>query len=167
MTLREATRDDIEGIREVARRSWETDYPGVVSRETAEEGVEEWYAPERLADELGRGRARVLVAEREGEVVGFAHAVWDDEEGHVLRLYVDPDHRREGVGSRLLERVRDDLFAQGVDRIRAMVLLENDVGNDFYRTFGFEASGRHETRVGDERHPENTYVLEREQVQEV
>lgn len=163
MTVREATPDDVPVIRDVARRSWENDYPDVVSRESIEEGVDDWYSPARIEDELSRARTVILVAEEEGSVVGFVHAYWNDEVGYVLRLYVDPDHRRAGVGTRLFERVRDALFGRGVDHVDAMVLADNDPGNTFYRTLGFEMDDQRETTIGPETRPENTYRLQRDQ----
>ncbi|WP_255198715.1 GNAT family N-acetyltransferase [Halorarius litoreus] len=160
MSIREATRDDIEAIREVARHSWAADPPAVVSRETVTDRVDEWYAPDRLADDIARPRALVLVAD-EGGVVGFSHAVLSAATGHVLRLYVDPDHRGRGLGGELLTATRDALFDRGAETLQAMVLTENEPGNAFYRAFGFEPVGEAETTIGGEPHPETTYVLER------
>lgn len=174
MSTREATTDDIDAIRAVARAAWETDYPAILSRETVEEGIEEWYAPDRLYEEFADVRTRVFVAVEEDAdgrevVVGFSHAIvgsdetglGDDGDGHLLRLYVHPDHRERGVGRQLLERTRDALFERGVERIKAMVLAENDLGNAFYRGFGFEKVAESETTVGGETYRENTYELPR------
>lgn len=161
MTIRRATRDDVDAVRRIAERSWRTDYPEILTRETAEEGVAEWYAPDRIAAELDDDRTLVLVAEREGTVVGFAHAAWnDDGEGYVLRTYVDPDRRREGAGRELLEAACDALRERGVERINATVLAENDPGNAFYRGFGFEYVDERETTIGDGSYRENRYVLD-------
>jgi len=161
MSVRQATGDDVEAVQQLAERSWTTDYPEILTRETAEEAVTEWYAPERIAAELEDDRTLVLVAEREGRVVGFAHATWnDDGEGYVLRTYVDPDRRREGVGRELLEATCRALRERGVDRINAMVLAANDPGNAFYERFGFEYVDEQETTVGDEAYRENRYALE-------
>lgn len=162
MTINQATDDDVEAVRQVAERSWTTDYPEILTRETAEEAVTEWYAPERIAAELEDDRTLVLVAEREGQIVGFAHATWNDDEGegYVLRIYVDPDRRREGVGRELLEATCQALRERGVDRINAMVLADNDPGNAFYERFGFEYVDERETTVGDEAYRENRYALE-------
>lgn len=162
MTIRIATSDDLERIRHVAERSWGTDYPDIVSRETIDEGIDEWYAFDQLADELDRSRTLLLVAVDQDTVVGFAHGGWENDNGYILRLYVDPAHRRSGIGSRLLERIRDELFDQGVDCINAMVLTENDLGNAFYREQDFEQTAQEETTIGEQTHSENTYILERE-----
>ncbi|KAB1187004.1 MULTISPECIES: GNAT family N-acetyltransferase [Haloferax] len=162
MPIRAATEDDIEAIRRVAKRSWETDYPEILTRETIDAGVEDWYAHEQIADALLPARSLVLVAERDESVVGFAHATWsnDEHEGYILRLYVHPDHRRQGVGSELLERIRGDLSTEGVDRINAMVLAENEPGNTFYEQFGFEFVDEAKTTIGGDSYRENRYALE-------
>lgn len=162
MTIREATQEHLDGVRDVARRSWETDYPGEVSRETVDKGFDDWYAHDRLEEEFTRSQTRLLVAVDEGTVVGFVHAVWDGDEGYILRLYVDPAHRRAGIGSRLLERIQEQLFDQEIDRIKAMVLAANDLGNTYYRESGFEQVAQEETTIGGETYRENTYVLPRE-----
>jgi len=161
MPIRPATAEDIEGIRRVAKQSWEHDYPDILTRETTEEAVEDWYAPDRLDEELDYAGTLPFVAEREGTIVGFAHATWNDEEdeGYILRLYVQPDARREGVGRELLDRTCAELTARDVDRINAMVLAENEPGNAFYERFGFEQSDESETRIGGETYRERRYVL--------
>lgn len=159
MDVREATADDVPAVGRVAERSWETDYPDIVSRETASEGVAEWYAEDRVRRELDSAETAVLVAERDDEVVGFAHAVWGTEEGTVLRIYVDPDHRRAGVGTELLAATVDRLHEEGVDRVKATVLAANEPGNDFYRERGFEPLPEsRETEIGGEYYEERVWV---------
>lgn len=52
-----------------------------------------------------REAASTFVAERAGTVIGFSD-LFDD--GYVDRLFVDPDHGRQGVGRMLLKRVVDE-----------------------------------------------------------
>lgn len=160
MSVRQAAVDDVEAVREVAASSWETDYPDILRRETAETGVEEWYSSDRLHEAVVDPWPAVLVAEADGEVVGFVHATATENEGAILRLYVDPEHRREGHGRRLVEGVREEMAVHDVDRISAMVLAKNSIGNAFYEALGFEQTGEGETRIGGETFPENRYTLE-------
>jgi ribosomal protein S18 acetylase RimI-like enzyme len=161
MEIRKATADDVEGIRTVARRSWETDYPTIVSRESAGDVVEEWYSPERLRFDVESDDALLLVAEGDGEVRGFAHAVVDESEGvaSLLRLYVDPDRRGRGLGTRLLDAVRDRVDERGCSRLEAMVLERNEPGNAFYRNYGFERDRVGATTIEGETHDEVVYAL--------
>lgn len=161
MRVEPATNDDVEAIREIARESWEHDYPEILSSESLDAGVEDWYSEARIRDSVRWSRADVLVARADERVVGFVHAVYDFDgaEGNVLRLYVHPDHRGDGVGRTLLEAVREALFERGATRIRAMVLAANELGNEFYRRFGFELEETNDVVIGDETYTENTYVL--------
>lgn len=161
MTVRSATADDVEAIRAVAEAAWRADYPAVLNRENVDDAVEEWYAPDRLAEALGEYSTVAFVAESGREVVGFVHAVWDREEGDVLRVYVAPDHRGEGLGRALVERACEELFDRGVDRVKAMVLAANERGNEFYRALGFAPTDEGgETEIGGERYEERVYVRE-------
>lgn len=160
MLIRDATTDDIEGIRRVARQSWRTDYPEILSRETAEEAVEEWYALDRLEEEIESTDALIAVLETDdGDIIGFAHAVWDARTGTILRLYVIPDHRGRGLGTDLLQRTVDALAERGVERVQTLVLSENEPGNAFYREFGFRKTEESRTTIGDEAYRENTYTM--------
>lgn len=162
MEIRPATVDDAAAIHQVARESWEGDYPDIVTRETIPDGVEEWYGETRVREDVTDPSKVVLVADDGGDVVGFSHAVLSTSEwtGTLLRLYVHPDARREGVGTGLLDRTVETLLAEGADRVRAFVLAANDRGNEFYRSAGFEHVDAGRTRIGEEFFDENVYEYE-------
>lgn len=170
MTIRTATSDDIDGIRTVAKASWDTDYPDILSRESIEDGFDEWYSPDQIRNSLTWANTLLLIAEVDDRIVGFAHAVWEREEtdrddpgekdGDILRLYVHPEYRGEGLGRKLFEATRDELADQGVTALSAMVLENNDLGNDFYSGFGFEQIDTREISIGEETYSENRYRLD-------
>ena len=156
MQCREPTRADVEAIRRVARASWERDYPDILSRETV---VEEWYGREAIERELDAPGSVVLVAEDDDEVVGFAHAVVTGGEATILRVYVHPAYRREGVGGELLERTIDEANDRAAESVRAMVLSANEPGGAFYRNAGFDPVETGETVIGGEAYEETVYEL--------
>lgn len=158
MEIREATPSDVDGIRAVADAAWESEYPDVLTRETVTAGVDEWYDEESITEALRVPGATLLVVDDGDGVVGFAHAFRSGATGDILRLYVHPDRQREGIGSDLLEATVDELVSQGVGRVRAMVLADNDRGRSFYESFGFEKVDEGETRIAGETYPEYTYV---------
>jgi len=159
MGIYEASSDDLEAIRTVAEASWEHDYPDILSRETVEEGFDDWYGREQLAEEIADPKTHLFIAEVDSEIAGFAHAFVDGKEGDLLRLYIHPDHRRKGIGRELFESVCDKLLEYDIERIRAMVLAENELGNEFYRDLGFEKVSQGETIIGEEQFEENAYEL--------
>lgn len=168
MEIRQATPEDVSAIRSIATDSWEADYPDLISRETIDDGVEEWYDSDQLRREIETGDALFLLGVQTGDderdrgpgIVAFAHAVLPDDgenTGHLLRLYVHPDERRQGIGNELLEATVDRLDERGVDTLRAMVLSANETGKAFYRDHGFEAVETATTTIGGESHEETTF----------
>ncbi|MEN6341376.1 MAG: GNAT family N-acetyltransferase [Methanospirillum sp.] len=83
--------------------------------------------------------ATLLVADEDGEVVGFtlAAASSDPAVGWILRLKVREDRRRQGCATALLraalERLRDD----GVRVVRLTVAPANEPARSLYARLGF------------------------------
>jgi [ribosomal protein S18]-alanine N-acetyltransferase len=87
--------------------------------------------------------ARSVLAEREGELMGFALGYPDAPDvARVVTLDVHPVFRRHGLGRRLLRELLAGLAAAG----SARALLEVDVRNsgaiEFYRREGFQETRR-------------------------
>jgi GNAT superfamily N-acetyltransferase len=68
-----------------------------------------------------------LVAEEDGEVIGFAHVGPSDEEpiGEVYRLFVLPERWGTGVGRALMERALKQQRAAGFDEALLWVHEDN------------------------------------------
>ena len=159
MEIRPATEADREAIREVARAAWHDAYDALEAT-TIDETVDEWYADDALERAIDKPGTAVLVAEVDGEVVGFTHGVVSEEDGDVLRMYVHPDHQRTGVGTALHERLREDLEDFTMRRMRAMDLASNEASREFYEELGFERTDEAEVELGGEAYTESVYTLE-------
>ena len=83
--------------------------------------------------------AEALVAERDGNAVGFAlfHATfstWECRPGLWLEdIYVAPEHRRDGIGGVLFARVAAIAVARGCARLEWNALDWNEPALAFYR----------------------------------
>jgi ribosomal protein S18 acetylase RimI-like enzyme len=94
-------------------------------------------------DEAGLGRliARdadaLIVAEREGRIVGTVIAGWDGWRCHLYRLAVDPQARRQGIGRALLEAAHQRFTSLGGRRGDAMVLGGNTLGRSAWEAAGY------------------------------
>ena len=159
MEIRPATVDDREAIRRIARDTWHDTYDDLEA-DTIDETIDDWYGEAELERTLSEAGTALLVAEVDGEVVGFTHGVVQGDEGDVLRMYVHPDHQREGVGTALHERLRTDLEDFNMNRMRAIDLASNDEGRAFYEDLGFEKTGDGEVEIGGEERTEVVYTLE-------
>jgi len=153
MEIREADSDDADAVRRVARRSFEASYaldPSVIDAL-----LEDPFGEDRLESRIADAGTTCLVAERDGEVVGFAELTVDEVE--VAWLHVHPDHRGAGVGTGLLERLRETL-PHGMERLRAPVLDANAEGEPFAERHGFEPVDRTEREVSDVTLVEHVYA---------
>lgn len=173
MKVRSATPDDFDAITAVAREAWHDTYDEL-DAETIDRTVDEWYTDDSMP--LSAPGTVVLVAEcaehgsadgsraesdeRDGEVVGFTHAVAQGETADVLRMYVRPDRQGEGIGSALHERLMAKLEATDAERVRSFDFAFNDASRRFYEGLGFERTDEGEVEIDGEFYPEAVYTLE-------
>ena len=93
-----------------------------------------------------------LVAEREGEVAGYAYATpWRARSAYrfsvEVTVYVDPDRSRLGIGRRLYEALLPELHPRGVHAAFGVIALPNDASVALHERFGF-AKVAHLREVG-------------------
>ena len=81
--------------------------------------------------------AALLIAEREGEIVGALIAAWDGWRGNMYRLTVRNGHRREGIGLALTRAGEDYLRSRGARRVTALVAFEDEVAGGFWDSAGY------------------------------
>ncbi len=89
-----------------------------------------------------RGSLRVVTARFHGKLVGLARIVGDGATiAYLQDVLVDPSHRREGLGRRLVETV-----LQGPGEVRQQVLLTDAEPGQraFYEALGFIEVGQSE-----------------------
>lgn len=144
MMIRQATHDDIPAIGqlwlELADYHYQLD-PRLP--QPASDGVARYGA--RVASALHDSHARVLVAEHEGEVVGyvigtivdllpemFAHEI----SGFIADIYVRASHRRHGYGSALVQILRDWFTLRGVHHMEWYVATNNQDALAFWHSIG-------------------------------
>ncbi|PSP84278.1 GNAT family N-acetyltransferase [Halobacteriales archaeon QS_1_68_17] len=158
MDIREASPDDRDVLRRIAKRSLEASYS--LSPQTIESAVRQWYSGESFVETIRDDDVLVLVVERGNEVVGFSQAVVvaEGEEGDLHWLHVHPDHRGEGLGQELFERARERLDEMGAAYLRGRVLEDNQAGNAFYESQGFEYVDQEEVEIDGRTYLENIYL---------
>jgi ribosomal protein S18 acetylase RimI-like enzyme len=132
MTIRPATKDDQELIRELwvefeaelaaptyLRESWEDAWSDLA--QTVREGV-------------------ALIAEEDGRAVGFVFCVLGErgrQTAHVSDIYVRPDARNKGIGRALLAGILEPARASGLEHASLEVLIRNNDARRLYERLGF------------------------------
>jgi len=132
--VREATRKDAEALHALA---------GELADALGDQrpGAEAFRA--RLDALLEESRARVLVAEDEGGVVGAA-SLWikpDLAHGDTVveapMLVVSSNARHRGIGKLLVEAIQDVAAAENAALIELIATKDNGAARAFYRSLGF------------------------------
>jgi [ribosomal protein S18]-alanine N-acetyltransferase len=97
----------------------------------------------RRFDEVGGVRRALFVAERDGEVVGFAvgKVVQAVQLGELESVAVAPDARKMGVGKALCEAVIVWCEEQAVASVELEVRSASDGARRLYERFGFVVEG--------------------------
>ncbi len=114
----------------------------------------------RLLELLEEPRARVLVAEDEGVVVGAA-SLWvkpdlahGDKVVEVPMLVVSGKARRRGVGKLLVGEILSIVAAENASLIELIATRNNDAARAFYRALGFVETDHVSLEfVGDAQNP--------------
>jgi GNAT superfamily N-acetyltransferase len=149
VTVRPAAVPDAPAMGRVHVRAWQAAYRGHMPDDyldglRAEERAAHW---ERA---LGRDDlpGAILVAERAGEVIGFATvgpAREPEAAGELYAINLDPDHWGTGAGRALLEAAQTELARLGVDETVLWVLTGNARARRFYEIAGWAADGAERT----------------------
>jgi ribosomal protein S18 acetylase RimI-like enzyme len=98
-----------------------------------------------LGTQLAEPKIVILVAEREGEVVGYTYAGLEGTDYMSLRgpagvfndIVVDPAHRGQGVGRMLLDATLDALKARGAPRVVLSTAERNASAQRLFERAGF------------------------------
>jgi ribosomal protein S18 acetylase RimI-like enzyme len=137
--IRDARPEDCEAIASIAGVAVPETYRDLCDAAVIHSIVQQSYAPTALRETIERCRAEpdahFLVAERQGEIVGFLHYDCAGPEPELHRIYVETAQKRVGIGTSLTEELHSRL-PSGASYI-LMVVAANRPAVAFYHRFGF------------------------------
>ncbi len=121
------------------RRALAADLPAVMGLWAASRS-EHASTPDHVDDleRLAEGSpAALLVAVRDGEIVGALIAAWDGWRGNMYRLAVREGHRRQGIALALTRAGEEYLRQRGARRVTALVAYDDEVAGGFWEAAGY------------------------------
>jgi ribosomal protein S18 acetylase RimI-like enzyme len=128
MEIRRATEDDAESILAFWRSSNAT--TGSTDEVKTVRGV------------AGNPAAVFLLAVENGQIIGSLIGTFDGWRGHMSRLVVRPDRRRQGIARQLIRQVEAVFSERSVKRIYALVEVDQPVAQAFWAAMGYPANQR-------------------------
>ena len=144
IVLRTATPGDAAGIAAVRVDSWRATYRGIIPDAYLDAmKVEDSTALWSKVLSADTQKTSVFVAERGGDIIGFAAGKMMDVEkfgfdAELAAIYMRPEAQRNGIGRRLVGLVADAHQEQGAQGLLVWVLANNKVARQFYDRLGAE-----------------------------
>jgi ribosomal protein S18 acetylase RimI-like enzyme len=106
-------------------------------QEAAEDANRPEDTPEAVQRLIARDADALALVLDDERIVGSLLVGWDGWHCHLYRLAVDPEYRRRGIGSALLERAEERFVDFGGTRADAMVLDGNDTAHRLWSRAGY------------------------------
>lgn len=123
--IRQATLKDVEDIYEIEKLC----FPDPWSKDALTYELEE------------NPRAFYIVADLDGQVVGYAGLWWIEDEGHITNVAVKPGYRNRRIGEGIISVMIDFTSKEGIKHHTLEVRRSNDPAISLYEKFGFRTEG--------------------------
>ena len=107
---------------------WIACHNGLNSTDDSKEGIAKY---------LQRNPTTSFVAAIDGHVVGVILCGHDGRRGYIQHMSISPDHRRLGIGSKLVDLALEALNKEGIKKVALVAFKTNDLGNAFWEAQGF------------------------------
>lgn len=117
----------------------ENHLPEILEIERASHGSP--WSERSFRNELDHEHSIFIVAERGRQVIGYAGIWMLADEAHVTTIAVHPDHRRQGLGRKLMVEILERASEAGATCSTLEVRAGNDAAIKLYESLGFQVCG--------------------------
>jgi ribosomal protein S18 acetylase RimI-like enzyme len=140
--IRPVNLTDIDGIRSVARASWNATYREIYPLKFINGFLNKAYSQESLERSITRDigeqeRKFYIAADADNNIIGYAHVrQLDNANYELLRIYVLPIFQGKGVGTALQEMIIKQ--QKSISSLSAWVEHDNKTGKNYYESKGYK-----------------------------
>ena len=99
------------------------------------------WSEKSIRDTLENPQARIWAIISEPQLLGYVIFYYVLDEGEIARIATSPQHRRQGLAVRLLEKMRAFSYEQNITRWLLDVRISNETAIHFYKAAGFAEDG--------------------------
>lgn len=141
MKLLEGKESDIKTIQDLARRSWESVYVDLISREQLEYMLSYMYSEEELKSHLANPNYHYyMIYDEKKDVydgfIGFENQ-YEENTTKLHRIYLAPESKGKGLGKKTLQFVHEKVQELGDERI-ILEVNKNNPAKEFYKSQGYK-----------------------------
>lgn len=100
------------------------------------------WTPKRVSKVIRSPDTVAIVAMAKKKIAGFAIMHFGEDSAHLNLLAVEPEFRRQHVGSKMLQWLNESCAVAGILSVSLEVRANNKGAIRFYETFGFKIGER-------------------------
>ena len=162
--IRNIKEDDLPDVIEIQINGWKNAYSGIIDDSFLNSMNKEKQLERRKQDYQ---KGYFIVAVQNNQIVGFSRyddkIVSDDSEGYdseIIALYVKPDIKGIGIGTKIINYIKNDLKQKGNKKMIIWCLKENFPSRKFYEKMGGTIVNEHYITFGEKKYPEVAFGFE-------
>jgi len=155
--IRKAFLEELPIVSEIAHKTWPLTFADILSPPQIEYMLKLMYNLKTLESQLSEKGQVFLLAEEEGEFLGFAAYELNYSEGEKTKLhkiYVLPSAQGKGLGKKLINEIADQAKSTCQKSLLLNVNKFNQPAIDFYAYLGFKEAYREVIDIG------NGYIMD-------
>ncbi|MGG0410249.1 arsinothricin resistance N-acetyltransferase ArsN1 family A [Peribacillus simplex] len=139
MIIREAIETDMDRVKEIYNQGIEDRIATLETESKDQTYMKEWFAKHI-------GRYKVIVAEQEGEIVGWSSLnQYNSRNAYKgvadLSVYISRNHRGKGIGGLLLQSIEKLAKENDFNKIVLFTFPFNQIGQGLYKKRGYREVG--------------------------
>ncbi len=161
-SIRQATIDDLETIRQIAEDTWWVAYSPILEKEQIRFMLNEIYSVEKISQQLSTCSQIYLLLIEDDKPVAFAAYSPREEDADIYKLhklYCLPETQGKGYGKTLINEVANKTIEAGKTTLDLNVNRYNKAKN-FYEKMGFSIAYEEDIAIGP--YWMNDYVMRKE-----
>jgi molybdenum cofactor biosynthesis protein B len=138
ITVRSATQEDIQAIVNFGQIVLLETYLHWTSQDYVQSMLQRWWNETYFEGVIGSGNVVLLIVENKDDnpLIGLAEVQISQEEATLWKLYLHANWRGKGIGSRLIEQIKEILIPTVKD-LRTVYLSLNKMAGQFFLKRGF------------------------------